>query len=176
MLNELRKQGKKLLFFTNNSSKSRVGYKQKFDSLGFSVQLKEILSSSFAAALYLDQSNFKDTGKKAYIIGEVGIEEELHLIGVPYVGGLFDAGKTIDLKQKNVKLEHDQDVGAVIVGFGPNINYHKIQMAQLCINENHGCEFIATNMDAVSPLNEQQQWAGSGYGNSLMYYFYNIIR
>ncbi len=175
MLNELRKQGKKLFFFTNNSSKSRGGFKRKFDSLGFNVQLEEILSSSFAAAMYLDQRNFKDTGKKVYIIGEVGIEEELHLIGVPYVGGLSDAGKTVDLKQKNVKLEHDQDVGAVIVGFDSHINYHKIQMAQLCINQNHSCEFIATSMDAVSPLTEQQQWASSGYGNLLMYHFYNNI-
>jgi ribonucleotide monophosphatase NagD (HAD superfamily) len=40
-------------------------------------------------------------------------------------------------------------VGAVIVGFDRNINYHKIQTAQLCINENPGCQFIATNLDAV---------------------------
>ncbi len=164
MLNELRKQGKKLFFITNNSSKSREGFKRKFESLGFNVQLEEILSSSFAVAMYLDQSNFKDTRKKAYIIGEVGIEEELDLIGVPHVGGLSDAGKTIDLTP-GFKLEHDQDVGAVIVGFDSHINYHKIQMAQLCINENHNCEFIATNMDAVSPLNEEQNWAGSGYGS-----------
>lgn len=33
-------------------------------------------------------------------------------------------------------LPHDHDVGAVIVGFDREINYHKIQYAQLCINEN----------------------------------------
>ncbi len=174
MLNELRKQGKKLFFFTNNSSKSRESFKRKFDSLGFNVQLEEILTSSFAVAMYLDQCNFKDTGKIAYIIGEAGIEEELDLIGVPHVGGLSDAGKTIDLKS-DFKLEHDPDVAAVIVGFDRHINYHKIQMAQLCINENYGCEFIATNMDAVSPLTENQKWAGSGYGTLSNTYVPNIL-
>lgn len=36
-------------------------------------------------------------------------------------------------------------VGAVVVGFDRNINYYKIQMATLCIRENPGCLFIATN-------------------------------
>merc|ERR1711920_1193207 len=99
-------------------------------------------SSSFAAAAYLEQTKFKDTGKKVYIIGEVGIQEELDLIGVPHGGGPTDADKKIELKS-GFALPHDEDVGAVIVGFDRNINYYKIQYAQLCINENPGCEFIA---------------------------------
>jgi len=61
-----------------------------------------------------------------------------------------------------VKVEHDENVGAVIVGFDANINYYKIQYAQLCINENPGCEFIATNLDAVTHLTDEQEWAGNG--------------
>ena len=59
-------------------------------------------------------------------------------------------------------MDHDHDVGAVIVGFDANINYYKIQYAQLCINENPGCQFIATNLDAVTHLTEAQEWAGNG--------------
>ena len=33
---------------------------------------------------------------------------------------------------------------------------------QLCINENEGCEFIATNLDAVTHLTDAQEWAGNG--------------
>lgn len=40
------------------------GYKSKFSSLGLNVQDEEIFSSSFAAAAYLEQKNFKATGKK----------------------------------------------------------------------------------------------------------------
>jgi phosphoglycolate/pyridoxal phosphate phosphatase family enzyme len=53
-------------------------------------------------------------------------------------------------------------VGAVIVGFDSKINYYKIQYAQLCINENPGCKFIATNLDAVTHLTDAQEWAGNG--------------
>lgn len=99
------------------------------------VQDEEIFSSSFAAAAYLEQKNFKASGKKVYVIGESGIEEELDLIGVPHIGGPADKGKTIDLKP-GFALEIDHDVGAVVVGFDRHFNYHKIQYAQLCINEN----------------------------------------
>jgi len=161
-LDMLRAAGKKIFFVTNNSTKSRKGYLGKFKSLGLdTVEAEEIFSSSFAAAAYLEQTKFKQTGKKVYIIGEVGIEEELDLIGVPWIGGGADAGKKIELKS-GYALPYDKDVGAVIVGFDREINYHKIQTAQLCINENPGCEFIATNLDAVTHLTDAQEWAGNG--------------
>lgn len=43
-----------------------------------------------------------------------------------------------------------------------NINYYKIQYATLCIRENPGCLFIATNRDAVTHLTDAQEWAGNG--------------
>jgi phosphoglycolate phosphatase len=157
----LRAAGKKMFFVTNNSTKSRAGYKKKFDSLGLdTVPAEEIFSSSFAAAAYLEQTNFKETGKKVYVIGEVGICEELDVIGVPYIGGPEDSDKAPDMGPGG-KLEVDDDVGAVIVGFDRTVNYYKIQYAQLCINE-HGAEFIATNLDAVTHLTDAQEWAGNG--------------
>jgi len=160
-LEKLRKLGKKMFFVTNNSTKSRAGYKKKFDSLGLDVPAEEIFSSSFAAAAYLEQSKFKESGKKVYVIGEVGICEELDLINVPWIGGPEDTGKVPDMGPGG-KLDQDKDVGAVIVGFDRHVNYFKIQTAQLCINENEGCEFIATNLDAVTHLTDAQEWAGNG--------------
>ena len=149
-----------MFFVTNNSTKSRKGYKKKFDSLGLDVPAEEIFSSSFAAAAYLENTNFKATGKKIYVIGEIGICEELDLIDVPWVGGPDDAGKQPDMGPGG-KMEVDRDVGAVIVGFDRTINYYKIQYAQLCINE-HDSKFIATNLDAVTHLTDAQEWAGNG--------------
>ena len=76
-------------------------------------------------------------------------------------GGEADADKRVELKS-GYALPHDEDVGAVIVGFDRNINYYKIQYAQLCINENPGCQFIVTNLDAVTHLTDAQEWAGNG--------------
>ena len=84
ILDKLRAAGKKIFFVTNNSTKSRKGYKAKFDELGLSVKPEEIFSSSFAAAAYFEQTKFKETGKKVYIIGEKGIQDELDLVGVPW--------------------------------------------------------------------------------------------
>lgn len=157
----LRSQGKRVFFVTNNSTKSRAGYLKKFTKLGLKAQPEEIFSSSFAAAAYLEQTNFKSTGKKVYVIGEIGIAEELDLIGVPYIGGPADSDKQPDMGPGG-SLAHDHDVGAVIVGFDRYINYYKIQYAQLCINENEGCQFIATNLDSVTHLTDAQEWAGAG--------------
>jgi ribonucleotide monophosphatase NagD (HAD superfamily) len=51
-------------------------------------------------------------------------------------------------------------VGAVVVGLDPNINYYKLQYGTLCVRENPGCLFIATNRDAVGHMTDLQEWPG----------------
>ncbi|KHN14412.1 Phosphoglycolate phosphatase, partial [Glycine soja] len=145
-LEMLRAKGKKLVFVTNNSLKSRSQYAEKFRSLGISVSQDEIFSSSFAAAMYLKVNNFPSQCffYRVYVIGGEGILEELRLAGIAAFGGPGDANKTINLKQ-NCFVEYDKSVGAVVVGIDPNINYYKLQYGTLCIRENPGCLFIATN-------------------------------
>ncbi|MFS7936493.1 putative phosphoglycolate phosphatase [Helianthus anomalus] len=82
----LRSKGKRLVFVTNNSTKSRKQYGKKFETLGLNVNEEEIFASSFAAAAYLQSIDFpKD--KKVYVIGEQGILIELELAGFSYLGG-----------------------------------------------------------------------------------------
>ncbi|XP_027353916.1 phosphoglycolate phosphatase 2-like [Abrus precatorius] len=159
-LDMLRSKGKKLVFVTNNSWKSRSQYAQKFRSLGIPVSQDDIFSSSFAAAMYLKINNFPSQNK-VYVIGRQGILEELQLAGFTAFGGPGDANKTIDLKQ-NCFVEHDKSVGAVVVGTDTKINYYKLQYGTLCIRENPGCLFIATNRDAVGNMTALQEWPGAG--------------
>ncbi|CAK9222450.1 unnamed protein product [Sphagnum troendelagicum] len=159
-LDMLRSMGKKLVFVTNNSTKSRKQYGKKFESLGLDVTEEEIFASSFAAAAYLKSINFP-SDKKVYVVGETGIQLELKQAGISYIGGPEDGDKKIDLAPGHF-MEHDQDVGAVVVGFDRNINYYKLQYATLCVRENPGCLFIATNCDAVTHLTDAQEWAGGG--------------
>ncbi|VYS68429.1 unnamed protein product [Arabidopsis thaliana] len=159
-LDMLRAKGKRLVFVTNNSTKSRKQYGKKFETLGLNVNEEEIFASSFAAAAYLQSINFpKD--KKVYVIGEEGILKELELAGFQYLGGPDDVKRQIELKP-GFLMEHDHDVGAVVVGFDRYFNYYKIQYGTLCIRENPGCLFIATNRDAVTHLTDAQEWAGGG--------------
>eukprot|EP00958_Prasinococcus_capsulatus_P002778 scaffold237_cov421-Prasinococcus_capsulatus_cf.AAC.19 len=83
-LEMLRSKGKRLIFVTNNSTKSRKQYLKKFLSLGLQVNEEEVFSSSFAAAAYLKFINFE---KKVYVVGEEGIQQELDLAGIKHIGG-----------------------------------------------------------------------------------------
>ncbi|KAH8486123.1 hypothetical protein H0E87_027555 [Populus deltoides] len=159
-LDWLRSKGKKLVFVTNNSLKSRIQYAKKFHSLGISVAEDEIFSSSFAAAMYLKVNNFPQE-KKVYVIGGEGILEELQLAGYKGLGGPEDGEKQVELKPNSL-FEHDKSVGAVVVGIDPRINYYKLQYGTLCIRENPGCLFIATNRDAVGHMTDLQEWPGAG--------------
>ncbi|KAL0773290.1 hypothetical protein Bca101_038441 [Brassica carinata] len=147
-LDMLRAKGKRLVFVTNNSTKSRKQYGKKFETLGLNVNEEEIFASSFAAAAYLQSINFpKD--KKVYVIGEEGILKELDLAGFQYLGGPDDGKKQIELKP-GFLMEHDNDL------------HFNGRYGTLCIRENPGCLFIATNRDAVTHLTDAQEWAGGG--------------
>ncbi|KAH9750073.1 phosphoglycolate phosphatase 2 [Citrus sinensis] len=194
-LDVLRSKGKKLIFVTNNSRRSRRQYAHKFHSLGVSVSEDEIFSSSFAAAMYLKVNNFPQENK-VYVIGGEGILEELRQAGYTGLGGPEDGEKRVQLKS-NCLFEHDKNVGAVVVGLDPHINYYKLhgemgvepghgfsillsnekdflksvwtnsdkrynRYGTLCIRENPGCLFIATNRDAVGHLTDLQEWPGAG--------------
>ncbi|KAJ7946463.1 Phosphoglycolate phosphatase [Quillaja saponaria] len=159
-LDLLRSKGKKLVFVTNNSTKSRRQYAKKFQSLGISVNENEIFSSSFAAAMFLKVNSFPSE-KKVYVIGGEGILEELQLAGFTGLGGPED-GKKIAEWKSDCLFEHDKSVGAVVVGLDPYINYYKLQYGTLCIRENPGCLFIATNRDAVGHMTDLQEWPGAG--------------
>ncbi|KAL0910580.1 hypothetical protein M5K25_021578 [Dendrobium thyrsiflorum] len=139
-LEALRSMGKKLLFVTNDSTKSRRQSAHKFHALGLDVRQEEIFSSSFAAAMYLKLNNFPHD-KKVYVIGEEGILEELELAGYTSIGGPEDGKKTIQLRP-NFLFEHDKNV------------CYSLYLP--------GCLFIATNRDTVGHFTGVQEWPAAG--------------
>lgn len=44
-----------------------------------------------------------------YIIGDVGIQEEMDLLGIQHIGGPSDNGKVVELKP-GYAMPHDKDV------------------------------------------------------------------
>lgn len=110
VLSKLRASGKQVVFVTNNASKSRRSYKGKFDKMGIEAsevrlvwlgslilcnrrkadrgcRQSEIISSSYAAAVYLKDVLKMPAGRKVYVLGMDGIEEELNAVGIQYCGG-----------------------------------------------------------------------------------------
>ena len=73
-----------------------------------------------------------------YVVGEVGIQDELDLVGIRHIGGPADGDKRISLKAGEF-MEHDHDVGAVVVGFDRYINYYKLQASRLRNGAGRSC-------------------------------------
>jgi len=82
-LSLLRRLNKRLIFVTNNSTKSRLQIQKKVQSFGIECTKEEIFGSAYASATYLASLNFK---KKAYIVGEKSIGDELDEFGIKYCG------------------------------------------------------------------------------------------
>jgi 4-nitrophenyl phosphatase len=148
----LRQSKKRLIFVTNNSTKSREGYLKKFKSLGIEAKKEEIVCSSYAAAVYI--SKFADLPKdrKIYVIGERGICDELDDAGLQWVGGPeADRGYLVTEEDRR-SIQPDDSIGAVLMGFDNCFNYRKLSKAHCYIRYNSNCEFYATNDDATLPI------------------------
>lgn len=78
--------GKRLVFVTNNSTLSRANYVKKFKRLGIQATEKDIFSSAFATAVYLRNILNFPADKRAYVIGESGIVDELAAVGIETTG------------------------------------------------------------------------------------------
>ena len=151
----LRDAGKRVIFVTNNSTKSRAAFKKKFDELGLHATPDEVFSSSFSAAAYLKSRGFS---KKAYVVGERGIMDELALAGIEALGGPDDNGKQLNGKPVDV----DPEIGAVVCGVDPGLSYYKIAYASVALLADPDCLFVATNTDSRGHFHHAQEWPGAG--------------
>jgi phosphoglycolate phosphatase len=141
----LRDQGKRLVFVTNNSNKSRAQYVHAFEGFGIAVEKEEIFSAAFAAAAYLKTRKF---AKKAFVVGGRGITDELNDMHIEVDPGVFNAVACTEQDWEEMIL--DDDVGAVIVGQDVAFTYAKLAYASLAIQR--GAAFVATNPDAADAL------------------------
>lgn len=162
VIKKLIEKKKKIFFITNNSTKSRNSFLTKFHNLGFTfVTLENIICTAYAVAKYMhDQEIFASRKKKIYVIGGKGICDEMDFFQLDWIGGEKDDNQKISMHD-GLKIEADRNIGGVVVGMDFNINYYKIQYAQLCINE-LDAQFVATNKDALGNFTSTQIWAGTG--------------
>jgi hypothetical protein len=76
--------GKRVLFVTNNSTKSRAEYVAKLrDTCGIAAEASEVLSSAYAAALWCRGAGLT---KKVYVVGQAGLAAELRAVGLEVLG------------------------------------------------------------------------------------------
>lgn len=151
----LKQRGKRVFFVTNNCTRPRENYVQKFSRLGFTdVAEEEIFSSAYCSAAYL-----RDVARlqgKVYVIGCGGVMKELRDAGVP-VAEEEDAEPGASIY--NCPL--DPDVKAVLVGYDENFTFMKLAKA-CCYLRSPECLFLATDPDPWHPLRGGRVTPGSG--------------
>lgn len=130
----LRRRGK-VIFLTNNSTLSRASYVKKLAEFGISAKEDDIVTSGYAAALYIKQ---KYRSPRVFIVGEDGLKEELEKQGVKVCW---------------------RDCNIVLVGLDRNFTYKKLTLALRHIQ--NGADFIATNYDSTL-ITERGQLPGAG--------------
>lgn len=139
----LRSRGHNVRFYTNNSAQSRQSYANKLSLMGIPTSPDDIMTSSYAAALYFIEHNA--AGKTVYRIGEQGITEELEAVGMGVISNGDNPGSRIDY---------------VVVGIDRDFHYDKLARAQQAILD--GAKFIATNEDPTFPIEGGRVRPGGG--------------
>uniref|UniRef100_A0A8C1Q4M3 Pyridoxal (pyridoxine, vitamin B6) phosphatase n=1 Tax=Cyprinus carpio TaxID=7962 RepID=A0A8C1Q4M3_CYPCA len=151
----LKQRGKRVFFVTNNCTRPRENYVQKFSRLGFTdVAEEEIFSSAYCSAAYL-----RDVARlqgKVYVIGCGGVMKELRDAGVP-VAEEEDAEPGASI----YTCPLDPDVKAVLVGYDENFTFMKLAKA-CCYLRSPECLFLATDPDPWHPLTGGRVTPGSG--------------
>lgn len=129
------KKKAKVLFLTNNSTKTRAEYVEKLRGFGINVDEGDIITSGYAAALYI-KKNYKNPS--VFVIGEEGLKRELEWQGIQIGWG---------------------ECNIVLVGLDRTFNYSKIAKAFKYIEG--GADFIATNTDNTL-ITEKGMLPGAG--------------
>ncbi|KAM6965149.1 chronophin-like [Aplochiton taeniatus] len=155
VVNSLIRQGKNVFFVTNNCTRPRENYVNKFYRLGFTDVIQEqIFSSSYCSALYL-----RDVAKvqgQVFVIGGEGVRKELREAGIPIVEDEIDA---TDATIYDCALT--QNVKAVLMGHDDKFTFLKLARAS-CYLRDPECLFLATDNDPWHPLQNGRILPGSG--------------
>ncbi|CAK7239268.1 MAG: p-nitrophenyl phosphatase [Sporothrix thermara] len=167
----LQSKGKRTVFVTNNSTKSRKEYYAKLSSKGIPCQVEDIFGSSYSAAIYISRIlKLAPPRNKVFVLGEAGIEAELESEGVPYIGGTDPKYRKLGMEPEDFAgiadgSALDPDVGIVLAGLDFHVNYFKLAHAHGYLRGNHVKDadkktaenggkavFLATNIDSTLPM------------------------
>lgn len=130
LMNQIKKNGGRYVFITNNSSKSLYDYIEKINRLGIEATDDNFYTSTQATIEYL-KNNFKS--KKIYCMGTKSFIDEL------------------EKNNLHIVTEYCNDIDIVLLGFDTELNYLKIKNVCKILNKSDAI-YIATNPDLACPV------------------------
>ena len=122
----LREKGKKLIFLTNNSSKTNEEYVKKLKRIRLFGDGDEVVSSGIACAEYLAEVY---GGEKVYLLGTDALKEQFKKRGINVVDG--------------------GDADICVLAFDTELTYEKLRV--FTDNLQNGAKYIATHPDVTCP-------------------------
>lgn len=129
-IQRIKKNGARVMYFTNNASKDRTLYIEKLNRLGFKASIDEIVTSGDVTAAFLNNHR---AGKKVYLMGTPACERQFREAGV----NLVPIGEKCDI---------------VVVSFDTTMTYEKVENA--CTQIMNGAEFLSTHPDINCPTED----------------------
>jgi 4-nitrophenyl phosphatase len=150
----LKRAGKRVVFLTNNSTRTRETYVALLHDMGIEAAVDEVFTSASLTAGWLDAhvkaEKVEPRDVNVYVIGEEGIKAALQSRGFVIAKEQdFDADKAL----------HGR-VRFVVVGLDRQLTYRKLDIALNCIV--NGAAFLATNDDAALPMEGGTLAPGAG--------------
>ena len=159
VITKLMALNKRVMFVTNNSTKTRQILVDQIQSvLGISGISGDVCySSGIATARFLKDK--LQEGEKVFIIGSEGFSQVMTENGIEYIGLGLDI-EPINFKEFG-NFKPDPSIKYVVGGFDPYFNHTKMTKAFIYIREG-GAKYIATNLDIVYPLSKDRLLPGTG--------------
>ncbi|GAA5824107.1 hypothetical protein JCM11251_001525 [Rhodosporidiobolus azoricus] len=157
----LRSLNKRIAFITNNATRSRQAYVDKFAGFNIPVSIDEIYTCGSATANYVKEvvlPEIEDEGKRGiYLIGQAAMEEELREEELEWSGGTDPEDDVLLEPQDFSSIVPNPSIGLVVYAFQMRINYKQLAKAYCYLSSNPGCKLITTNDD------QSFQLPGGGY-------------
>ncbi|MHA1727145.1 MAG: HAD-IIA family hydrolase [Promethearchaeota archaeon] len=144
--------GKKVIYLTNNASKTRESFCIKLNDMKIPCNPEQVFSSGYIAVKML----FEDYNIcKIFIIGSDELVQMAESAGIPALNGLIpDEILYAPFLKESIRCD------AVLCGWDIQLTYAKIRTAMELIAR--GAEFFATNCDTTFPAATSQKWPGTG--------------
>jgi NagD protein len=124
----LRAAGRRVVFLSNNPTKTREQYARKLSGMGIPATPDEIVNSSLAMVRWLLR---EAPGSRVFVVGEQPLKDDLTAAGFRLT-------------------ERPGEIDVVISSFDRTFTYQKLQIAFDAIRA--GARFVATNPDRYCPV------------------------
>jgi glycerol-1-phosphatase len=137
----LRDAGKRIVFLTNNSSRTPQQVAAKLGTMGIEASPDEVVTSAQSTASILAASA-DGRAQSAYVVGQDGIRTALADEGVEVLEG------------------EPASADYVVVGWDGSVTYDRIRVAAVLVRR--GARLLATNDDPAYPAPGGELWPGAG--------------